>query len=45
MDASLIGREYDLARLTGFLTDIPHVGGAVVLPGEPTCIRRFPNSV
>ncbi|MFE3202366.1 helix-turn-helix transcriptional regulator [Embleya sp. NPDC059237] len=35
MDASLIGREYDLARLAGFLTDIPRVGGALVVLGEP----------
>lgn len=34
-DASLIGREHELARLADFLTDLPLVGGALVLLGEP----------
>ncbi|MGW1259159.1 ATP-binding protein [Streptomyces sp. NPDC002513] len=35
MDASLIGREYDLARLADFLADVPGAGGALVVLGDP----------
>ncbi|MEV8638434.1 AAA family ATPase [Streptosporangium sp. NPDC051023] len=35
MDASLIGREYDLTRLAAFLAEVPGVGGALVVLGDP----------
>ncbi|MGW0998885.1 helix-turn-helix transcriptional regulator [Streptomyces sp. NPDC002523] len=35
MDASLIGREYDLALLAGFLADVPRGGGSLVVVGDP----------
>ncbi|MFJ6632498.1 AAA family ATPase [Streptomyces sp. NPDC091376] len=35
MDAPLIGREFDLRTLADFVTDIPRVGGAVMMVGDP----------
>ncbi|TYK53026.1 helix-turn-helix transcriptional regulator [Actinomadura decatromicini] len=35
MDASLIGREFDLARCADFLAEVSSVGGALVVLGDP----------
>ncbi|MEV7781974.1 AAA family ATPase [Kitasatospora sp. NPDC088351] len=35
MNETLVGREYDVGRLGEFLADLPCVGGALVMVGEP----------